>query len=92
MKSRWLDLVDPSREELDSALPPGCDPDVIEELLAAPQPGRKPHPVIEAHGGYVFGVLVVMSPGADARAYEEIDFVVTPVRLVTVRKSAGARR
>jgi Mg2+ and Co2+ transporter CorA len=88
--SRWLDLVDPSREELDAALPAGCDPDVIEELLAPPSPGRKPHPIIEAHGAYVFGVLVVMSPEAEPHAYEEIDFVATPDRLVTVRRSAGS--
>jgi hypothetical protein len=35
---RWLDLVDPTREELDSALPPGVDPDVIEEILIPPRP------------------------------------------------------
>jgi magnesium transporter len=87
---RWLDLVDPSREELDSALPPGVDPDVVEELLAAPRPGRDPHPGIEGHGSYVFGVLVVMSAvPADDLAYQEIDFVATPDRLVTVRKRSG---
>ncbi len=89
MTPRWLDLVDPTREELDSALPPGVDPDVIEELLAPARRGREPHPVIEGHGSYVFGVLVVMSPTSAAElAYQEIDLVVTPDRLVTVRKSS----
>jgi magnesium transporter len=88
--SRWLDLVDPTREELDSALPPGVDPDVVEELLAVPHPAREPRPVVEGHGSYVFGVLVVMSPvSADDIAYQEIDFVATPDRLVTVRKSGS---
>jgi magnesium transporter len=88
---RWLDLVDPTREELESALPPGVDPDVIEELLAATPPGREPHPILEGHGSYVFGVVVVMSPvTADDLPYQEIDFVATPDRLVTVRKSSGA--
>ncbi len=88
MSVRWIDLVDPSREELESALPPGVDPDVVDELLATPPPGRDPHPVIEGHGSYVFGVLVVMSTVSMARlAYQEIDFVATPERLVTVRKA-----
>jgi magnesium transporter len=87
---RWLDLVDPTREELDAALPPGVDPDVVEELLAPARPGREPHPVIEAHGSYVFGVLVVMAPTAEEHhAYQEIGFVATPARLVTVRRSSG---
>jgi magnesium transporter len=86
--ARWLDLVDPTREELESALPPGVDPDVVEELLATPQIGRDPHPGIEAHGSYVFGVLVVMSTvSAASLAYQEIDFVATPERLVIVRKA-----
>ena len=88
MSVRWIDLVDPSREELGPALPPGVDPDVVDELLATPPPGRDPHPVIEGHGSYVFGVLVVMSTVPMARlAYQEIDFVATPERLVTVRKA-----
>jgi magnesium transporter len=88
VSARWHDLVDPSRAELESALPPGVDPDVVEELLATPQPGRDPHPGIEGHGSYVFGVLVVMSTVSSARAaYQEIDFVATPDRLVTVRKA-----
>jgi magnesium transporter len=88
---RWRDLVDPTREELDSALPPGVDPDVIEEILIPPRPGRDPHPVLESHGSYVFGVLVVMSATwSEDFAYQEIDFVATPERLVTVRKSSSS--
>ena len=90
MTSRWLDLVDPTREELEAALPPNVDPDVIEELLAPPPVGREPHPSIEGHGSYVFGVLVVMSNGSEGDvSFQEIDFVATPERLVTVRKSGS---
>jgi magnesium transporter len=91
VSTRWLDLVDPSREELESALPPSVDPDVVEELLATPQPGRDPHPGIEGHGSYVYGALVVMSTvSAERLAYQEIHFVATPDRLVTVRKTPSA--
>ena len=89
MTERWLDLVDPTRQELDSALPASVDPDVVEELLAPVLPGREPHPVIEAHGSYVFGVLVVMAPSAEENhGYQKIGFVATPERLVTVRRSS----
>jgi magnesium transporter len=91
VSARWLDLVDPSRQELDAALPHGVDPDVVEELLTTPDARRDPHPVIEGHGSYVFGVLVVMSTVSVSRlAYQEIDFVATPDRLVTVRKAPTA--
>lgn len=90
MTERWLDLVDPTRQELDAALPPSVDPDVVEELLAPARPGREPHPVVEAHGSYVFGLLVVMAPTArENHAYQEIGFVATPERLVTVRRSSS---
>jgi magnesium transporter len=59
-------------------------------LLAPALPGREPHPVIEAHGSYVFGVLVVMGPSTHAsHVYQEVCFVATPERLVTVRRSSS---
>ena len=62
MSSRWLDLVDPSRAEVDAALPAGADPDVLEALATPSIPGREPRPLLEDHGSYVFGVLVPCSP------------------------------
>ena len=67
MSSRWLDLVDPSRAEVDAALPAGADPDVLEALATPSIPGREPRPLLEDHGSYVFGVLVpVLTPEEEA--------------------------
>jgi magnesium transporter len=85
----WLDLVDPTPEEVLAALPMSVDPEVVELLAAPPDESREPRPVFEAHGGYVFGVFVAMLPlaGEHQIAFQEVDVVATPQRLVTVRKT-----
>jgi magnesium transporter len=87
--ARWLDLVDPTREEVLQALPPYVDPHVVEALAASPDPTREARPVLETHGAYVFGILVATRPVPDDRIVEhlEIDLVATADSLVTVRKS-----
>jgi Mg2+ and Co2+ transporter CorA len=85
----WIDHVDPSRAELEASLGVRVDPDVFEELVAPSGP-REPRPVLEAHGSYVFGVLVPMLPAEESgeHAFQEICMVATHDRLVTVRKSS----
>ena len=92
MAARWLDLVDPTREEVLAALPVQVDPDVVEMLAAHPGDGREPRPVIEGHGAYAFGVLMAAQPlpEADRVSYQEIDFVAMPRLLVTVRKTSSS--
>jgi Mg2+ and Co2+ transporter CorA len=87
--ARWTDLVDPTREEVLSALPVHVDPDVIETLATLPSDARYPRPVVEGHGAYIFGVLMAAHPLPDENrtAYQEVDFVATPTLLVTVRKT-----
>jgi magnesium transporter len=87
--ARWLDLVDPSREELLATLPVQVDPEVIETLVARTEDGREPRPLLETHGAYVFGVLVAAHPlpDEDRVAYLEVDVVATPGVVVTVRKT-----
>jgi Mg2+ and Co2+ transporter CorA len=88
--ARWLDLVDPTREELLSVLPLQVDPEVVEALAAPTADGREPRPVLEGHGAYAFGVLLVPRPvpDEDRIAYDEVDVVATPALVLTVRKSA----
>ncbi len=84
VSARWLDLVDPTREELDAALPPGVDPDVVEELLADPRPAREPRPLIEGHGSLRLRRLSSsMSPASAER---------TRVSGDRLRRDAGAAR
>jgi magnesium transporter len=90
--TRWLDLVDPTREELLAALPARVDPEVVEALTARHEEGREPRPLLEGHGAYAFGVLVAMLPlrDEDRVVQQEIGFVATPELLVTVRKTPPA--
>jgi Mg2+ and Co2+ transporter CorA len=88
---RWTDLVDPTREEVLSALPVHVDPEVVEVLAARPSGRRSVRPLLEGHGAYVFGVLLPARPlpDEDRIAYDEVGFVATPSLVVTVRKSAA---
>jgi len=91
VSGRWIDLLDPTHEELLGALPPGVDPDVVDVLATRTPVIREPRPFIEGHGGYVVGVFVDAVPGSadDGRiSYREVDVVVTPDVLVTIRKSS----
>jgi magnesium transporter len=88
--ARWIDLVDPTPDELLASLPGHVDPEVIEVLAARAGDGAAPpRPLIESHGAYVFGVLVAARPipDEDRVVYLELGLVVTPTLLVTVRKS-----
>ena len=86
----WIDLVDPTREELEGALDAQVDPEVLEALLAPGTGPRQPRPLLESHGSYIFGVLVPMLPSPEGRdlAFEEVCLVATHHRLVTVRKTS----
>lgn len=88
MGARWIDLVDPTRDELLAALPARVDPDVVELLAAAPRTEREARPLLEAHGSYVFGVLVAAQPGTGATdvSYVEMELVATKELLVTIRR------
>jgi Mg2+ and Co2+ transporter CorA len=89
MAARWLDLVDPTKDEVLRALPPGVDPDVVEVLLAPASDGLRIRPLLESHGGYVFGIFLEAVPEReqDRITYREIDVVASPEHVVTVRKT-----
>jgi magnesium transporter len=86
---RWVDLIDPSEEELRAQLPEGIAPTALEALLAPHVHDDEPRPRIESHGTYVLGILLlpVEVPDEDRLYYQEIDFVVTADTLVSVSKT-----
>jgi Mg2+ and Co2+ transporter CorA len=88
MGARWVDLLDPTREEVLAALPVQVDPEVV-EVLAAEDTGHEPRPLLEAHGASIFGVFVATRPvpDEDRISYQEVDIVATTELLVTVRKA-----
>jgi magnesium transporter len=91
MTARWLDLVDPTREEVLGSLPLHVDPEVVEALSTRPGSGRESRPVVEGHGAYAFAVLMAAHPvpEEDRIAYHEVDLVATPDALLTVRKTGA---
>jgi Mg2+ and Co2+ transporter CorA len=87
--AEWIDLVDPSRDDiarvLDTPLPDGAM-----ELLTTPaRDGHAAVPILEGHGGCVLAVLArpVAARGKDRPDYLELDVLATPAKVVTVRKS-----
>ena len=89
----WIDLLDPTREELAAATPADLHPRAIELLHRESRHGDEPRPTLESHGDYVFGVFLVPKVEEDRSVvYREVDIVLTKDTLMTVRKSAGARR
>jgi magnesium transporter len=88
-KPRWIDLVDPTAEELRANLPDGVAPTALEALLAPHVHDDEPRPRIDSHGTYVLGILLlpVEVPEENRLYYQEIDFVVTIDTLLTVSKT-----
>jgi magnesium transporter len=87
VSARWIDLLDPTREQLAASLPAGVDPDVL-EMLAEPA-GAHGRPLLEAHGPYVVGRFLDARPvpAENLVAYRDVSFVATPELVVTVRKA-----
>jgi magnesium transporter len=83
----WVDLLDPSPDELRARLPTGVQDSAIGLLLATAQ--REPRPTLQGHGTYVFGVfLVAVSvPDENRVYYQEVDVVLTGDQLLTVSKT-----
>jgi magnesium transporter len=94
MAATWIDLLDPTPEELRAKAPQHLEETALERLLAPPEHEDEPRPTLQGHGDYVFGVLLiaVAVPAEDSVYYQEIDLVITHDTLLTVRKTpAGGR-
>ncbi len=93
MGATWTDLLDPDRAALERAAPCALHPRAVEAMLAPAEPGDEPRPTLEAHTGYVFGILLVAVavPDEDAVYYQEIDLALSRDGLLTVRKTPKGR-
>lgn len=82
----WVDLLDPSPEELATRLPAGIHEIDLEQLHA---PGPAGRPGLAAHDDHVFGILLVAVVDAAANDvfYQEIDLLLTADTMLTVRKT-----
>ena len=89
MAANWIDLLDPSEEQLREAAPVELEASALELLLATPEHDDEPRPTVSAHRGYIFSILLaaVAASEDDSVFYQEIDLVLTQDTIVTVRKT-----
>jgi magnesium transporter len=89
MAATWVDLLDPSADELKGKAPRELEETALDLLLAAPAHEDEPRPTLQGHGDYGFGVflLAVALPAENCVYYQEIDVVITHDTLLTVRKT-----
>src|SRR5438874_12191904 len=87
--AEWIDLIDPSPDEIRAKLPRAVQESALQLLVAPPRHEDEPRPTLQAHGDYVFGVFLVAVavPEEDRVFYQEIDIVLTADFLLTVRKT-----
>jgi magnesium transporter len=87
--AEWIDLIDPSPEQLRGSLPREVQESALALLLAPAQHADEPRPTLQAHGDYIFGVFLVAIPvrEEDRVFYQEVDVVLTRDVLVTVSKT-----
>src|SRR5436189_5462016 len=91
---RWINLLDPTEQELHERLPADVHERALAQLLAPAEHDDEPRPKLESHGDYIFGVFLVAiaSRDEDKVYYQEIDLIVTRERLVTIRKTPPGGR
>lgn len=85
----WIDLIDPSAGDLHRVLPEHVHQVALDILEAPHVHDDEPRPRIETHGDYVLGVFLVpvAVPEHDRLYYQELDFIATTEKLVTVSKT-----
>jgi len=87
--AEWIDLLDPTADELHAKLPRNVQESALELLLAPARHADEPRPTLQGHGDYVFGIfLVAIAVREEDRVYyQEVDVVVTHDVLLTVSKT-----
>jgi magnesium transporter len=93
MAATWIDLLDPTAEELNEASPVDLEESALEVLLDRPEHDDEPRPTLWSHGDYIFGVFLtaVAVPEEDCIYYQEIGLVITHETIVTVRKTPASQ-
>jgi magnesium transporter len=86
---RWIDLIDPRADDLAEHLADRLYAPALELLVAPLVHDDEPRPRIETHGYYIVGVLLVPVAVKDENRvyYQEVDFILTPEKFLTVSKT-----
>ena len=87
--AEWIDLIDPSADELRAKLPASIHESALDLLLAPARHADEPRPTLQGHGDYIFGVFLVavMVPEEDRVFYQEVDVVAAHDLLISVSKT-----
>jgi magnesium transporter len=85
----WIDLLDPSEEELRAQAPRELEESALRLLLRRSRHLDEPRPTMQSHGDYVFGIFLsaTYSVTRSDITYAEIDVVITHEAIMTVRKT-----
>jgi magnesium transporter len=88
-RATWVDLLDPSEQELLEAFPQTIHESALGLLCQPARHEDEPRPRLDGQGDYVFGIFLVAVavPEEDRVFYQEIDLVVTADQVLTVRKT-----
>jgi len=86
---RWVDLIDPKADDLKAHLAERLHPAALDLLVAPLVHDDEPRPRVESHGDYIVGVLLVAVavPEDDRVYYQEVDFILTEEKFLTVSKT-----
>jgi magnesium transporter len=85
----WIDLLDPSEEEIQAHAPDGFEPRLLELFTRPADPADGARPFLRGFGGYVAGIVLatVLEPERDRLYYQEVDLIITREHIVTIRKT-----
>ena len=94
MGATWIDLLDPSPDELRTKAPRELEETAFGLLLAEPRHEDEPRPTLQGHGDYVFGIFLLARavPDENCIYYQELGLVITRDTLLTVRKTPADGR
>ena len=94
MAAKWIELCDPSPDELRAQAPRELEESAFELLIAEPQHADEPRPTLQGHGDYVFGLflLAVVVPDEDDVFYQQVGLVITREEILTVCKTPPGGR
>ena len=86
---RWVDLIDPNADDLREHLADKLHGPALDILLAPLVHDDEPRPRIESHGDYIVGLYLVpvAVPEEDRVYYQEVDFILTEEKFLTVSKT-----
>jgi len=89
MAATWVDLLDPTKEELKAHAPRELEETALEVFLDRPEHDDEPRPTLQGHGDYIFGNFLAAraATNEDKIYYQEVGLVITCESILTVRKT-----